>query len=69
MNAPPIRRVLRTKDSAEKLGVDRVSIWRWSQSGHLPQPFMLGPDTPAWFDDEIDAFLEGRRDVGATECK
>ena len=46
---------------SEKLGGRcRAQIWRDVKAGLLPRPFSLGPNSVAWWEDEVDAALASR---------
>lgn len=46
---------------AAKTGLSISSIARLEKAGDFPQHFLLTPRCAAWFEDEIDAWLEDRR--------
>ncbi len=49
------------KALSEKLGKrSRTQIWRDIKAGLLPPPLELGPNSRAWWDDEIDSNLASR---------
>jgi len=51
---------------AERYGVTRPTIWRWSAQGVLPSPVQLSPGCTRWVRDEIeaaDAARQRRRSV------
>lgn len=54
------RRALRLKDVIRKVGLGRDSIYRGAKEGWFPKPIKLSERASAWFEDEIDAFLEKR---------
>ena len=55
-------RAIRVKKLCLKLGgLDRSTLWRWQKGGDFPKPYRLGPNVRAWDEDEVDAWLEGRR--------
>lgn len=33
---------------AERFGVSRVTIWRWTKAGDFPSPVRLGPGSTRW---------------------
>ena len=41
-------RFLRDTDLARIFGVNRTSIWRWTQAGILPQPHRFSPGCSRW---------------------
>jgi prophage regulatory protein len=44
----------------ERVGKSRVQIWRDIRRGLFPAPIELGPNSIAWFEDEIASHLESR---------
>jgi len=53
-------RILRANELAKKLGVSRVTLWRWERSGLLPSKAQIGPNTVGWLESEIDDWWTGR---------
>ena len=39
---------------AERYGVHRATIWRWSRDGVLPAPVTISPGCTRWRVDEIE---------------
>ena len=54
------RRTLRIRRVTEKTGLAASSIWRLAQRGQFPPSVKLTPGCTAWFEHEIDAWLEAR---------
>jgi prophage regulatory protein len=54
------QRIIRQDELAERLGVTRVTLWRWCRQGLLPKPLQLGPNTTGWTVQEIDAWIQAR---------
>jgi len=54
------RRTLRIRQVAEKTGLAESSIWRLAQRGHFPLPVKLSPGCTAWYEHEIDAWLDAK---------
>jgi prophage regulatory protein len=54
----PGRRILRGPEVEQKVGLDRVTIWRRERAGQFPQRVRIGPNSVGWYSDEIEAFLE-----------
>jgi prophage regulatory protein len=52
------RRTLRIQDVAEKTGLAESTIWRLAQRRSFPRPFKLSPGCTAWYEHEIDQWLE-----------
>jgi len=57
---PKSRRALRLSQVIEKVGFRRDTIYRGERQGWFPKHFKLSKQASAWFEDEIDAFLEMR---------
>lgn len=53
-------RVSRIQDVTEQLGISKMTLRRWVEDGKFPRPIRLGPNSIAWLNDEIDAWLEER---------
>ena len=51
---------LRDVDLAERFGVSRATIWRWSHNARLPSPVRLGPGCTWWRSTEIEAWERTR---------
>jgi predicted DNA-binding transcriptional regulator AlpA len=59
---------LRVKDLEARLGIDRVTLWRWYRSGRFPEPQYLGErrtwllsDIEAWEQRQLSRSKEERR--------
>lgn len=39
---------LTDRDVAKLLGISRMTVWRWTKAGRLPQPRKLGAHTTRW---------------------
>jgi prophage regulatory protein len=48
-------------------GVSRTTIWRWQRTGAFPKPIALGPNTVAWLESEVDAWMAERRAAASNE--
>ncbi len=55
--------LLRMRDVADVLGVSTRTVQRWVDEGRLPAPFVLSSRALRWRRSEVEAWLEGRRDV------
>ena len=55
--ATPTRRALRIRKASEKTGFSESTIWRLVGQGEFPAPVKLSPGCTAWFEHEIDAWL------------
>jgi prophage regulatory protein len=55
-------RYLRFADlKAAKIIDNRMTLSRWIKNNGFPRPVKLGPNTVAWPEDEVQAWLESRR--------
>jgi predicted DNA-binding transcriptional regulator AlpA len=63
--AGTLRRYGRAARVAEMLDVSVSTIWRWRTEGVIPPPHHIGPRTPVWDLDEVQALVERRRNHGA----
>jgi prophage regulatory protein len=63
----PHLRTIRLPDVLAKTGLAASSIWRLAQRGHFPAPIKLSPGCTAWFEHEIDDWLNAKakdREIG-----
>ena len=56
------RRTLRRDGVILKTGLARTTIYHLEKRGEFPQHFLITPRCAVWFEDEIDEWLESRRD-------
>ncbi len=56
-------RLLTARQVAERFGVSVETVLRWHRSGRLPAGFRLATGVLRWSERELDAWLEGRREV------
>jgi predicted DNA-binding transcriptional regulator AlpA len=68
------RRLLRNADLDKRGIMSRVNRWRGVKAGTFPAPVEIGPNSVAWYEDEVDAWLAElpRRTYGTltrSECK
>jgi prophage regulatory protein len=55
------RRLIRIKKVQEKTGgTSRVQIWRGVRAATFPPPVQTGPNSIAWFEDEVDNWVANR---------
>jgi prophage regulatory protein len=52
------RRTIRIRRVAKKTGLAESSIWRLTHQGLFPAPIKLSPGCTAWFEHEIDKWLD-----------
>ena len=57
MNRVCTSRIVRTKELTERLGISRVTLWRWERQGRVPRKRQLGPNTVGWLESEIEAWF------------
>jgi prophage regulatory protein len=56
------RRTIRRDEVILKTGLARTTIYHLEKRGEFPRHFMITPRCAVWFEDEIDEWLESRRD-------
>ena len=56
----PRRKLLRYSEVIKITGRSRTSIWRDVHNGRFPAPVQTGPNTVAWFDDEVFDWIAAR---------
>lgn len=61
MKHPSEDRLLKVSELAKFLGVAPSTIYRWLESGKLPQPYALGESAVRWRMREIEEWLEENR--------
>ena len=54
------RRTIRVGQLCEKTGLSESSIWRLARLRQFPRPMKLSPGCTAWFEHEIDEWLDGK---------
>jgi prophage regulatory protein len=59
-----MERFLRIGDVVERVGLSRVSVWRRERDGDFPRRVKLGPNSVAWKESEIAAWMESRERTG-----
>lgn len=63
-------RFLRATEVAQRLGITRQSLWRWTRSGYFPPSRQIGPEggRVGWFASEIEGWMRSREiAVGADD--
>ena len=63
MQATPNRRTIRRDQVLSKTGLSRTNLYLLERKGEFPQHFLLTPRCAVWFEDEIDIWLESRRNA------
>ena len=59
--------ILKLASVVELTKLSPASIYRFIRKGYFPQPFKLGPRASGWYEAEITAWINGRRDGGRVE--
>ncbi|KAB8180171.1 AlpA family phage regulatory protein [Lysobacter maris] len=59
------QRYLSDRDLAVRYGINRATVWRWSDAGTLPQPVKLSPGCTRWRLSDIQAFEADRAKAAA----
>ena len=54
------KRVIRIQEVCQKIGISRTSLWRLNKQEDFPRPILLRSRTPAYFEHEIDAWLDAQ---------
>jgi predicted DNA-binding transcriptional regulator AlpA len=52
--------IMRIKDVSEKTGIPEGTLRYWRYRGEGPKSFRLGRKTVAYYEDDVDAWLEQR---------
>lgn len=47
-------RFIRWPELEKRLGVSRVTVWRWEKDGLFPRRVAIGPNSKGWIDEEVD---------------
>lgn len=55
------RKILRDGDVRKRVPVGRVTLWRWERDGLFPKRIQIGPRAIGWYEDEVDAWVESRK--------
>ena len=53
MNDTTLTQQLTDKDIAKALGISRMTVWRWTKAGRIPQPRKIGERTTRWDSREV----------------
>jgi predicted DNA-binding transcriptional regulator AlpA len=49
-----MKKYLSDAEVAERYGVHRATIWRWSQAGIFPKPIQIAPGTTRWKLEDVE---------------
>lgn len=50
--------IMRPAQVAERIGIHRVTLYKWVREGRFPPPAKLGPNTVAWRASTVEAWLD-----------
>lgn len=53
-------KIVRPAKLAERLGISRVTLWRWERKGLLPPKRRVGPNVVGWLEAEIDEWFAAK---------
>ena len=53
-------RLYRRKELLELLGISNTTLHAWINQGRFPKPIVLGENSVAWLQEEVDRFLRAR---------
>ena len=62
-----MERLLTARTISERLGVSVETVLRWRRGGRLPGGFRLATGVLRWREDELNAWLEERRELASVE--
>ena len=54
------RKLLKTRDVLDELGIVYSTLWRWLKAGRFPPPIRLGSRLP-WTRSDVDQWIEAQR--------
>lgn len=60
-------RIIRASELADRLGISRVTLWRWERNGLLPPKRRVGPNVVGWLESEISEWVAARPAVSSRE--
>lgn len=52
-------RVLRVRETAQRMGIARSTLFRWVREGHFPKPNHYGPRLIGWPESVVIAHIAG----------
>ena len=55
------RRLLTRRDVQDLLSISSSTIYAWLKDGRLPEPVMIGPNSPRWDAAALDEWLEAKK--------
>jgi prophage regulatory protein len=58
--APAGKRAMRATAVSAKVGLSKATIYLRVKNGTFPAPFRLGPNSSAFWEHEVDAWLDAR---------
>ncbi len=60
MSATALLALLRQREVLALVKVSRPTLWSWRRAGTFPAPIRLGPNTIAWRQSDVEAWLKKR---------
>lgn len=57
-------RLIRRKEVLHRTGLSNTTIWRMYSAGTFPKPRKIGPNSVAWLESEVNAWIEERAKEG-----
>jgi prophage regulatory protein len=61
------RNLIRKSDVRTRVNLSDSHIWRLEKNGNFPARVRLGPNAVAWYEDEVDDWIESRPRAGGTQ--
>lgn len=58
---PPTTRLLRLPEVIHRVGLSRTTIYAMIAAGEFPRQITIGPRSVAWCQDDLDAWIESKR--------
>jgi len=56
----PGRQLINEREVLRRVGFSRSTLQRRTLGGEFPMPVQTGPNSKAWFEDEVDHWMESR---------
>ena len=66
MRLSRLNKLASTKSYEGYLPISKPTVWRWVKEGLLPKPISLGPKVTAWDLDEVDRYIEAKKQGAAS---
>lgn len=62
-------RFIRKLEAAKRVGWHSSHVMRQARAGKFPKPVTLGPNSVAFVEDELEAWMQARADARATSSE